>query len=66
VNDLKTLLDIGVPPVKIAASLGVSRQSVYHWQHGHKAPSQGHALKLALLVAEMRARLSGQPGLTVR
>jgi DNA-binding transcriptional regulator YiaG len=58
VKDLQTLLDIGVPPVKIAASLGVSRVAVHHWKRGSRSPSQGHALKLSLLVAEMRARLS--------
>lgn len=57
-DSLKALLDIGVPPTKIAAHLGVSRVAVHYWKTGAARPSQGHALKLAQLVAEMRARLN--------
>jgi DNA-binding transcriptional regulator YdaS (Cro superfamily) len=59
-NDLRALLNIGVPPVKIAAHLGVSRVAVHYWQTGVCQPSPTHALQLSLLLAEIRARLDGR------
>jgi predicted transcriptional regulator len=64
-NELKTLLEIGVPPARIAAHLGVSRVAVHYWQVGAHRPSGEHVLKLTELLNSIRVRLCHQP-LTVR
>jgi DNA-binding transcriptional regulator YiaG len=60
-KDLQLLIEIGVPPARIAAHLGVSRAAVHYWRAGVHQPAGENALKLQALLAQIRARLCPPP-----